>query len=70
MISTPDKGAGVVLMDDTDYVAKMSLILNDASKFVQLRAVENCDATTSIETKFQEQLLRWVRSGVLSARNF
>lgn len=66
VISRPDKGADVVLMDYTDCVAKMSLILNDTSKFVQLGPIEKCDTTTSIETKFQKQLLSWVKSEVLS----
>ena len=45
-----------VLLDHADYDNKMSLILNDDTKFKKLRPVETCDHTTSIEAKFQKQL--------------
>ena len=35
VISKPDKGAGVVLLDYVDYVNKMLLILNDDKKNLQ-----------------------------------
>lgn len=44
--------SGVFFMDYRDYIAKLFLILNDISKFVQLSLVEKCDVNTSIETKF------------------
>ena len=56
VISKPDKGAGVVLLDHVDYVNKMLMILNDDSKFTKLGPVETRDHTTSIEVKFQKQL--------------
>lgn len=65
MISTLDKVVGVVLMDYTDYVARISLLLNDTSKFVQLSPVEKYNGTTSIQTIFQNTILRWVKCGVL-----
>ena len=49
VISKPDKSAGVVLLDHVDYVNKMSLILNEDTKFKRLGPVETCDHTTSIE---------------------
>ena len=52
LISKPDKGAAVVLLDHVDYVNKMLLILNDDTKFTKLVPVETCDHTTSIEVKF------------------
>ena len=66
VISKPDKGAGVVLLDYDDYVNKMLLILNDDTKFVKFGPVETCDHTTSIEVKFRKQLRKWVKSGLLS----
>ena len=33
MITKPDKGSGVVILNKTDYLTKMSSILNDSSKF-------------------------------------
>ena len=44
----------------------MLLILNDNTKFIKLGPVEACDHTTSIEVKFQKQLRKWVKSGLLS----
>ena len=44
----------------------MSLILNDDTKFKKLGPVETCDHTTSIEAKFQKQLNKRVKSGLLS----
>ena len=60
------KGAGVVLLGHDDYVNKMLLILNDNTKFIKLGPVEVCDHTTSTEVKFQKQLRKWVKSGLLS----
>ncbi len=44
----------------------MLLILNDDTKFKKLAPVETCDHTTSIEGKFQKQLHKWVKNGLLS----
>ena len=33
MITKPDKGSGVVILNKTDYLTKMNSILNDSSKF-------------------------------------
>ena len=45
----------------------MLLILNDCRKVIKLGSVETCDHTTSIEVKFQKQLRKWVKSGLLSS---
>ena len=66
VISKPDKGAGVVLLDHDNYVNKMLMILNDKTKFIKLGPVETYDHTTSMEVKFQKQLRKWVKSGLLS----
>ena len=66
VISKPDKGAAVVLLNHADYVNKRLLILNDDTKFKMLGPVETCDHTTSIEAKFQKQLNKWIKSGLLS----
>lgn len=65
IISRPDKGAGVIIMDRTNYVAKMSSILEDTSKFSKLGSAETCDRSTSSEVKFQKLLLKLVKTGVL-----
>lgn len=40
VITKPDKDAGVVLLDHSDYILKMDSILNDTSKFLKLGPVE------------------------------
>ena len=44
----------------------MLLIINDDTKFIKLSPVGICDHTTSIEVKFQKQLRKWEKSGLLS----
>ena len=63
VISKPDKGAGVVLLDHVDHVNKMLLFLNDDTKFTKLGPV------TSIEVKFQKQLRKWVKKWSSLPRN-
>lgn len=53
----PDKGAGVVILDKSDYVEKMAVILNDVSKFRKLGPVELTDNTCKNEAKMQRRLL-------------
>ena len=36
IITRPDKGNGVVIIDKTDYITKMNLLLQDQSKFKKL----------------------------------
>ena len=48
VISKPDKGACVVLLDHVDYVNKMLQILNDEKKFKKLGPVETCDHRSKI----------------------
>ena len=52
IITRPDKGSGVEILDHQSYVDKMMVILGDTSKFVRLGPVDSFDHTTSIETKF------------------
>ena len=44
------------------------MILNDNPIFIKLGLVETYDHTTSIEVKFQKQLGKWVKSGLLSPK--
>ena len=46
----------------------MLLFLNDNTKFNKLGPVEARDHTTSIEVKFQKQLRKWVKNGLLSPK--
>ena len=36
LITIPDKGAGVVILNKHDYVLKMDMVLHDVSKFENL----------------------------------
>ena len=47
VITRPDKGAGPVLLDKEDYIAKKVEILNDSSKFERLSSMENHDNNSS-----------------------
>ena len=67
VITKPDKGSGVVILDYQCYVDKMMSILGDTSKFLRLGPVDNFDHTTSIETKFQRRLVEFVKRGLLSS---
>jgi hypothetical protein len=54
IITRPDKGRGIVLMDRHDYVNKMLVILNDSSKFTCLSE----DPTIKREGSLMKLLLR------------
>ena len=49
IVTRPDKGRATVLMNKTDYIEKMSVILNDTSKFRTLGPVKTCDRTEKVE---------------------
>ena len=56
LITKPDKGSGVVILNSTDYIAKMETILCDSNKFICLGPVEENDNTAKLETKLQRRL--------------
>ena len=56
IISRPDKGSGVVVLDRNDYVNKMLVILEDRSKFRQLGPAVTFDYTLKIEQAFQKRI--------------
>ena len=45
VISKPDKGSCVVILNRHDYVNKMADILNDTSKFTRLGSEDKFDKT-------------------------
>ena len=57
IITKPDKGSGVVLLNKNDYVDKTNEILDNQSKFKRLGAVSSNDNTASIESHLQKRLL-------------
>ena len=58
LITKPDKGAGVVILNKNDYNDKMTTILNDITKFLDLGPVTNKDNTAKIESRIQRRLLQ------------
>ena len=63
IISRPDKGNGVVIMNRAEYVDKMNVILADDSKFERLGGTETHDHTLQQERALQAFLLRAVNAG-------
>ena len=56
LITKPDKSSGMVILNYTDYMEKMELILNDTDKFQCLGLDEEKDDTAKIGTKLQKCL--------------
>ena len=59
VITKPDKGNGVVILDRTEYSKMVYEIVNDSSKFKKLEG----DKTVSRETKLQKFLLKLKKKG-------
>ena len=66
LITKPDKGAGVVILNKNDYNDKMKTILHDTTKFLDLGPVTNKDNTTKIESQIQRQLLQLRKECLIS----
>jgi hypothetical protein len=62
VITRPDKGKGVVILDKDDYISKMNTILNDTTKFECLSE----DPTISRETSLTNLLRRLKNKGYIS----
>ena len=64
LITKPDKGSGVVILNRSEYDKKMVAILSDVTtcKFECLRPVNQFDNTVQNETKLQRRLLQLVKS--------
>ena len=53
LITWPDKGSGVVILNKSDYATKMGNILNDASKFECLGPATTADRTAMYRQNFR-----------------
>ncbi|CAF4725681.1 unnamed protein product, partial [Rotaria sp. Silwood1] len=62
LVTRPDKGRGVVLLDKVDYLSKIHSILNDTTKFSFL----SYDPTIARETKLIRLLNRLLDEGSIS----
>ena len=65
IVTKPDKGSGVVLLNKSNYVDKMNKILDDQSKFRRLGPVSSNDNTASIESRLQKRLLDLVKADLM-----
>ena len=65
LITKPDKGSGVVIMNKTDYIFKMESILHDESKFKVLGPVHSSDNTAKLESRLQRRLLKLHKDDLL-----
>ena len=65
LITKPDKGAGVVILNKNDYNDKMKTILNDTTKF-DLGPVTNKDNAAKIESQIQRRLLQLRKEYLIS----
>jgi hypothetical protein len=61
VITKPDKGSGIVVLDRSDYITKMDDVLSDHTKFISLGPVSEFDFTAKIEMAFQRRLSRLLK---------
>ena len=66
LITKPNKGAGVVILNKNDYNDKMKTILNDTTKFLDLGPVTNKDDTAKIELRIPRRLLQLRKECLIS----
>ena len=58
LITKPDKGAGVVILNKNDYNDKMKTILNDTTKFLDFGPVTNKDNTQKLNHGYNDGYYR------------
>ena len=61
IITRPDKGNGVVVMDKSDYILKMNDVLNDNSKFERLSSDVSTKSLATQIRKQEDKLNRTLR---------
>jgi hypothetical protein len=66
VIARPDKGRGVVIMDRSDYVQKMNVILNDSSTFTPIEY----DPTLENETHLTTTLRLFLQEGFITRNEY
>ena len=70
VLAKPDKGSGIVVLDKTDYLGKMNLIIDDKSKFLKLGPVSDFDNLSKIEKDIIDLLKRLVSNKEISQQIF
>ena len=67
LITKPDKGSGVVILNKTDFIKKMNSILENETKFLTLGPSSEKDNTSKIECRIQRRLLQLHKDDLLPA---
>ena len=65
LLTKPDKGAGVVILNRADYIGKMNAILDDTDKFLKLGNL-SFDDTQKLGNKLQKCFLKLFRRKFIS----
>ena len=65
VLTKPDKGAGVVILNWADYIGKRNAILEDTNKFLKLGDL-SFDNTQKLENKLQKRFLKLFRRKFIS----
>jgi len=65
-ITKADRNSAVVILNKSNYIAKMDAILKDNSKFCEIDLVETKDNTTTIEEIIQRRFLELKKGNVLA----
>ena len=58
LITKPDKGSGVVILNKNDYIQKMGNILDDKTKFLNIGGVDQHENTVKTEQEVTKTSLR------------
>jgi len=70
IITKPDKGSGVVILNKNEYNDKMMTILNDTTKFLDLGPATSNDNIAKIETQIQQRLLQLNKEKLISKTEY
>ena len=70
IITKPDKGSGVVILNKSDYIQKMGNIFDDKAKFLNMGSVDQHDNTAKTEQKLQKRLLDFVNQKIRAILKF
>ena len=69
LITRPDKSAGVVILNRTDYITKMATILDDTTKFQKIGDL-SIDDSHKLEIKSQKPFLELFKKKLISREIF
>ena len=70
VISKPDKGNGVVLLNKEDYITKMGVVLGDNTKFKALSNVDLYKSTLGFETKIRLILRKMLNHNIINPKSY